>query len=149
MQHSCFLFGHADAPNEVRTLLIDAIQKMVNKGIKDFYVGYRGNFDVLAVQALQTVKGKEEDIHLYLVLSNHPWKKDRELPACFNSFYYPDLLSVPPALAIVKTNQHIVRQVGNIICYAKHPGNALKLLDLAERQQKKRKVCLVNLANKE
>lgn len=45
MLRSCFLFGHADAPQSILPILEQAIEHEISEGVSVFYVGYHGSFD--------------------------------------------------------------------------------------------------------
>ena len=54
---SCFLFGHSDCPQDILLQIITAVERQYTEhGIRQFYVGSRGNFDRLATTALRQIK---------------------------------------------------------------------------------------------
>ena len=54
---SCFLFGHRDAPSEIRTRMEEAVERHYQEyGIRQFYVGGYGAFDSMAASAVKDAK---------------------------------------------------------------------------------------------
>lgn len=140
---SCFLFGHADAPQSVLPDLIAAIEVEVSKGTKFFYVGYHGNFDRMAATALRQAKQAHSDITATLVLAYHPAEQPIEPPEGFDGTFYPPLGNTPRKYALMKANQYMVKNSDSIICYVNRFGNAKKLLEYAIKQKN---VSITNLA---
>lgn len=145
MQRSCFLFGHADAPQSILPMLIEAIESEVSKNVADFYVGYHGNFDRLAATALKQVKQRHRNITATLVLAYHPAEQPIEPPTGFDGTFYPPLENTPRRYAIVKANQYMIKFSDSIICYVKHCGNTKQLLNCAIQQND---LSIINLAMK-
>ena len=141
---SCFLFGHADAPQSILPDLIEAIENEVSKGTTVFYVGYHGNFDRMAATALRDIKKKHSEVTAVLVLSYHPSEQPIEAPYGFDGTFYPPLENTPRRYAIVRANQYMITVSSSLICYVRHFGNSRKLLEYAERQKD---ISIVNLSN--
>ena len=147
MYKSCFLFGHADAPQSILPLIEKAVEKHYSKfGVRYFYVGNRGNFDSIAAKAVRNVKHKYPDVHLYLVLAYHPTEREPDMWGGYDNSYYPPIEGTPRPYAIVKANQHMVDNIDSIICFVKHFGNTRNLLEYAQRRQKRGGVTIENLA---
>ena len=54
---SCFLFGHRDAPCEIRTSIEEAVERHYRQyGVNWFYVGRYGAFDSMAASAVKAAK---------------------------------------------------------------------------------------------
>lgn len=138
---SCFLFGHADAPESVFPDLVEAIEREAARGTDVFYVGYHGNFDRMAASALRQAKRKY-DITAMLVLAYHPAEYPVEKPEGFDGTFYPPLEGVPRKAALVRANRYMAASADVIICYVRHYGNSRTLLEYAER----RGVSIINLA---
>lgn len=138
---SCFLFGHADAPESVFPDLVKAIAYEAARGTDVFYVGYHGNFDRMAAAALRQAKRKY-DITAMLVLAYHPAEHPVETPEGFDGTFYPPLEGVPRKAALVRANRYMAASADSIICYVRHYGNSRTLLEYAQR----RGVSIVNLA---
>lgn len=70
---SCFMFGHADAPETIRPELERMIAyHYTNYGVRDFYVGSRGRFDRMAVTVENRVKENCSDLRIVRLLAYHP-----------------------------------------------------------------------------
>lgn len=132
---SCFLFGHADCPDQVLSRLEQALETAILTGVQNFYVGNRGAFDRLAATAVKRAKRKFPEIRLYLLLAYHPAERPRELPEGFDGSYYPLEKTPPRQFAIVRANEAMLRHTGSVICYVCHVGNTRKLLELAQKTQ--------------
>lgn len=85
---SCFLFGHADAPDTIMSKLDEAIENCYSSGITYFYVGNRGRFDSLAASAVKRAKLRHPEIKLYLLLAYHPGERAVNLTDGFDGSYY-------------------------------------------------------------
>lgn len=149
MSEPCFLFGHADCPDAILPRIEEAIESYYSKyGVNSFYIGNRGRFDCLAVAAAKRVKQRHTDIRLYLLLAYHPGERAVDLWDGFDGSYYPPLENVPRQYAIVQANRYMADTSDFIICYVNHIGNTRKLLEYAQRRQKKDGVTIENLAEK-
>ena len=143
----CFMFGHATTPYDVLVCIEAAAEKQYNEhNIKTFIVGNRGNFDSLAATAIKNLKKKYGDISLLLLLAYHPAERPVHLTEGFDNSYYPPLEGVPRQYAIVRANQFMVDTADSIICYVNRIGNTRKLLQQAERRQKKENILIENVA---
>lgn len=134
MQKSCFLFGHADAPQDIFPYLESAIEREVLSGTTSFYVGYHGSFDRIAAAALRAVKRRHSGILVMLVLAYHPAEANKETPPDFDGTFYPPLENVPRRFALVQGNQYMIKTVDSAICYVRRAGNAEKILAIAKRR---------------
>lgn len=132
---SCFMFGHADCPDDMLPKIEKAIVKCYSKGVNAFYVGSRGRFDGLAATAVKRVKQQHNDIRLYLLLAYHPGERPVDPWEGFDGSYYPPLENVPRPYAIVRGNQYMVDNSDYLICYVKHIGNTRNLLEYAQKRK--------------
>ena len=143
----CFMFGHATTPYDAISLIEAAAEKQYNEYyIRTFIVGNRGNFDSHAATAIKNLKKKYSDISLLLLLAYHPAERPVHLTEGFDNSYYPPLEGVPRQYAIVRANQFMVDTADSIICYVNRIGNTRKLLEQAERRQKKENILIENVA---
>lgn len=133
---SCFMFGHADAPDSIMPRLVEAIENCYSTGIRCFYVGNRGRFDSIAASAVKRAKLRHPDIRMYLLLAYHPGERPIDPWDGFDGSYYPPLENVPRPYAIVRGNQYMVDNSDYLICYVKHIGNTRNLLDYALKRKK-------------
>lgn len=126
---SCFLFGHSDCPQDILLQIIAAVERQyTQQGIRQFYVGSRGNFDRLATTALRQIKKQHPDMELYLLIAYHPGERKVILPEGFDGSFYPPIENVPKPYRIVRANQYMVDTVDAVICYVNHIGNTRELL---------------------
>jgi uncharacterized phage-like protein YoqJ len=143
----CFMFGHATTPYDAISLIEAAAEKQYNEqGIRTFIVGNRGNFDSYAATAIKRLKQKHDDITLLLLLAYHPAERPVHLTEGFDNSYYPPIENVPRQYAIVRANKYMVDTADSIICYVNRIGNTRKLLQQAERRQKKENILIENVA---
>ena len=134
---SCFMFGHADAPDSIMPRLDKAIEHCYSQyGITDYYIGNRGRFDSLAASAVKRAKQRHHDIRMYLLLAYHPGERPVDLWGGFDGSYYPPLEGTPKQYTIVKANRHMVNTADAMICYVCHVGNTRNLLEYAQRRKK-------------
>lgn len=147
---SCFLFGHADCPDDILLRIEAAIEKIyVQREVSVFYVGDRGRFDSLAATAVKRVKLRHPDIQLHLLLAYHPGERTVNLTDGFDGSYYPPLEGMPRQYAIVRANKFMIGCADAFICYVKHLGNTRKLLEYAQKRQKKEGVPIENVAEED
>lgn len=143
----CFMFGHATTPYDAIALIEAAAERQYQEqGIRTFIVGNRGSFDSYAATAIRHLKQKYDDITLLLLLAYHPADRPVYLAEGFDNSYYPPLENVPRQYAIVRANQYMVNAADSIICYVNHIGNTRKLLEQAQKRQKKEGIPIENVA---
>ena len=113
-----------------------------------FYVGGYGAFDRIAAAAVKQVKQRYPEITLMLVLPYHPAERPVETPYGFDGTYYPEgMETVPRKFAIVQANKRMVDNVDWLIAYVRHgASNSRKLLEYAQRREKKGLIHIINLA---
>ena len=143
---SCFLFGHADCPDQVLPRLEQSIETAISNGVTDFYIGNRGAFDRLATTAVKRAKKKFPEVRLFLLLAYHTAERPQELSEGFDGPYYPLEKTPPRRFAIVRANEAMLRQADYVICYVNHVGNTRKLLKLAYIRQKKLEITIQNIS---
>lgn len=145
---SCFLFGHSDCPQNVIPQIVASLEyHYTHYGVRQFYVGNRGNFDRLAAIALRQLKKQHPNAELYLLLAYHPGERKIILPEEFDGSFYPSIDFVPKPHRIVCANQYMVDTADSIICYVNHVGNSRELLCYAHRSLYEKRID--NIAAKE
>ena len=141
------MFGHATTPYDAISLIQAAAEKQYNEqSIRTFIVGNRGSFVSLAATAIKNLKKRHDDISLLLLLAHHPAERPVHLTEGFDNSYYPPLESVPRQYAIVRANKYMVDTADSIICYVNRIGNTRKLLEQAQKRQKKEGIPIENVA---
>lgn len=137
---SCFLIGHREVPDSLCPALERAIEQHITEyGVTAFTVGQYGGFDRLAAVVLRRAKERHPEVRLTLLLPYHPFDRPVKLPAGFDdSFYPPEMETVPKRLAIVRANRYMVDHSDFLIAYAWHPAsNARNLVEYAQAREKR------------
>ncbi len=137
MRKRCFLFGHRNTPASVLPKIEQTVERHYSEhGVREFVVGNRGNFDILAAQAVRTVKETHPDIRLTLLLAYPPASSSNAQWRGWDSLFYPDgLENIPPQYAIPTANRYMVEHTDFIICYVTHAGNTRTLLYTVHEEQ--------------
>lgn len=145
---SCFFIGHREADEKLLPFLTEAIRRLViEENVRYFYVGGYGGFDRIAGMAVKAVKRQHPDITLNLVLPYHPTERRIESPPGYDGTYYPQgMEGVPKQYAIVRANKLLVDNCDWLIAYVRHgASNSRKILEYAERREKKGLIQVLNL----
>ncbi len=135
---SCVFFGHRDMNVEQyrEKLLRIVIDLIENKGVTQFYSGFRGDFDEYCSALIYRLKGRYPQIINTMVLSYIPEKKF-ELPKYFDDSVYLLERNVPKRLAIIETNKCMVNLADYIVVgIITHFGGAYMACKYAEMQKK-------------
>ena len=146
---SCFFIGHREADERLLPTLQDAIERLITEeDVSYFYVGGYGGFDRVAGAAVKLAKKRYPYISLRLVLPYHPAERPVEAPAGYDGTYYPDgMEKVPRQYAIVRSNKILVDTSDWLIAYVRHgASNSRKLLEYAQRRERKGLIRVINLA---
>lgn len=146
MAKFCFMFGHRDAPCDLKAEVERVVERhYLEYGIRQFYVGGYGAFDRTAGSAVKEIKKRYADISLYLVLHYHPGERPVEMPDGFDGTFYPPLENVPRRFAIVRGNRYMIETSDSVICYVKYAGNTRALLEHARKREKAGELYVDNL----
>lgn len=143
---SCFFIGHRNAPETLRPLLDEAVERhIIEYGVSEFVTGHYGRFDYMAAGAVQRAKERYPNVMLTLLLPYYPFPYDT---SDYDRTYYPEgLENVPKPFAIVRANEHMIKTSEYLICYnAGLVGNTEKLVKKALRRQEKGEMHVENLA---
>ena len=147
---TCFFIGHRNAPIALQEELNRSVEKMVLEyGITDFVVGSHGNFDHMAIAAIQKMKLLHPERKAYLLIANHPFDRVPFLPEHFDSTFYPySLETSPKRFAIKKANQLMLMQSDCLIAYVNRSGgNSAEILKKARRLELEGQLRVFNLGN--
>ena len=146
---SCFLFGHRTVPENLTTVLAQAIERHITEyGVTTFYVGQYGAFDAAATAALVKAKKQHPEITALLLLPYHPAEQTVKAPLDFDGTYYPFLdEAVPRRLAITRANHLMVKSVEYLIVYVQHFGNSRNLLEYAQHRAAHGELHIENLVD--
>lgn len=150
MGQGCFFIGHRDSPSDIKTQLVEAINKhIIEYGVTEFYVGNHGSFDFMAASALGQVKQTHPQVCSYMVLAYHPSIRKPELPTGFDGFLFPEGQELcPPKYAIPTLNRLMIQQANYLITYIRRITNgSYKLMQYARNREKQGRLIITNLAN--
>ena len=130
--------GNRHAPADIKGQLAETVEKHITVyGVNTFTVGHYGAFDSMAIGVLQELKKRYPDIVLYL-LAPYALTQKRDVPENFNGSFYPEgLEKVPFRYAIVQANRYMVQNSDYLISYCRHIGNTRKIVEYAQRLEKK------------
>ena len=146
---TCFFIGHRDAPEDLRPLLSDAVERHIMQyGVTEFIVGHYGRFDAMASSAVRAAKQQYPEISLVLLLPYYPFPYETD--GFDATFYPPDMESVPKPFAIVRANEYVIRTADYLICYDRGQiGKPRDFVELARQRERKGLIHIENLAEKE
>lgn len=135
---TCFFMGNRHAPLSIKKQLAEVIEQHITEyGVTDFTVGRYGQFDALVGEVLSDAKKCYPNIKLYL-LNPYALNQQIETPLDFDGTLFPEgIEKVPKPFAIVQANRKMVENSDYLITYCKHVGNTLKIVEYAQRREKK------------
>ncbi len=148
---SCFFIGHRDTGDELRPLLVEAVERHISEhGVTDFFVGDHGRFDSMAAAAVAEAKARHPEVRLTLVLAYHPAERPVRAPNGFDAVYYPwESERIHKRYAIVKTNRHMVQTCDYLIANAWHHfGGTGQIIDHARKREMKGLIKVTNLSQR-
>lgn len=126
-------FDYLPYKDNLRKVLVDVIE---NYGVKKFYNGFRGNFDVICAEAVFELKTIYPDIKNIIVLS-YLNIKNLVLPKYFDESVYLLEKRVLPQYAISHTNREMVLRSDFVISGVfYHYGGAYTACDFVRRNKK-------------
>jgi len=146
-EKTCFFIGHRNAPETLRPLLCTAVERHITEfGVREFVIGHYGNFDAMALGAVRKAKEHHPEVTLTLLLPYYPFPGDT---SDFDRTYYPDGMElIPKPYAIIRANEHMIRNSGYLICYDRGEiGKTRDFVALARKQEKKGLIRIENLAD--
>ena len=132
----CTFFGHRDAPESVLPLLREVLQDLIeNQGVKQFYVGNQGNFDLMARSLLAEME-RTHGIRYEVVLAYLPMKEDGLLDDD-HTLLPEGIETVPQRFAIDRRNRWMLEHSDIVVAYVTRSfGGAAKFKQLAQRKKK-------------
>lgn len=148
---ACFFIGHRDAPETLRPLLDEAVERHITEyGVTDFVVGHYGRFDAMAAHAIREAKQRHPEVTLTLLIPYYPFQGLKELSQDYDAtFYPPDMETVPKPYAIVRANEYMIRASDYLICYDRGQiGKTRDFVELARQRERKGLIHIENLAEK-
>lgn len=138
METACTFFGHSDAPPMVIPLLQVAIRDLIeNRGVKVFYVGTHGAFDMAVRNTLRDLQEEYSEMRYHVVLSYIPTEQTLNTSAIENTLVPEGIELVPKRVAITWKNKWMLNRSQYVITYVVHSwGGAAQFKELAEKQKK-------------
>ena len=138
---TCFFIGHRDAPEDLRPLLSDAVERHIMQyGVTEFIVA-------MAASAVRAAKQLHPEISLVLLLPYYPFPYETD--GFDATFYPPDMESVPKPFAIVRANEYVIRTADYLICYDRGQiGKTRDFVELARQRERKGLIHIENLSEK-
>ena len=145
---ACFFIGHRDAPEELRPLLAEAVERHILQfGVTEFIVGHYGRFDAMAASAVRAAKRRYPETCLVLLIPYYPYPNDAK--GCDATFYPPGMEGVPKPFAIVRANEYMIRSADYLICYDRGQiGKTRDFVKLARQRERKGRMHIENLAER-
>ena len=137
--YTCFFIGHRDAPSTLQQKLDETVDYLWRWcGVTQFVVGHHGNFDNMAVSAVEKAKEVKPELYAYLLMETFMPRNRIYLPGNFDNFYVPGNLELRhPRYAIEKVNRAMLRECDYLVAYvSRDGGNAAKILRSAKHQEK-------------
>ena len=141
---SCAFFGHQNMRVEqYRDKLLHVILDLIeNKGVTQFYSGFRGDFDRYCSCLISELKESYPHIKNTMVFSYIPEVPNDpdyafKLPECFDDSIYLLERKAPKRFAIIETNKCLVEKVDFIVAgVMTHYGGAYMALEYAYKRKK-------------
>ncbi len=145
---TCFFIGHRDAPETLRPLLAEAVERHITLyGVAEFVVGHYGRFDAMAAGMVREAKKRHPEVTLVLLTPYYPCLHDTE--GYDITFYPPDMECVPNPFAIIRANEYVIRTADYLICYDRGEiGKTRDFVELARKQEKRGMIHIENLADR-
>lgn len=141
---SCAFFGHRNMNMErYKDILYKVVVDLIeDKGVKQFYSGYRGDFDIYCSNLIYELKEFYPQLRNTMVFSYIPKVlKEQDcaylIPKCFDDSVYLLERNVPQRLAIIETNKCLVNKVDYIVAgVIIHGGGAYAACEYAYKRKK-------------
>ena len=148
---TCFFIGHRDAPESLRPLLSEAVERHITQyGVSEYIVGHYGRFDAMAAQAVREAKRRHPEVTLTLLIPYYPFRWLPQLAKNYDAtFYPPGLETVPKPFAIVRANEYVIQTCDYLICYDRGQiGKTRDYVALARKREQKGLIRIENLAER-
>lgn len=128
-------FGHGDAPDSVKNVLIDILIDLIdNRGATHFYVGNHGNFDRYVASVLEKIKQIYPNIECNIVLAYLPLHNNEYR---INTVFPEGIETIPKKFAINFRNKWMIEQSDTIVAYVTHSfGGAARFVEMARKKKK-------------
>lgn len=114
----CTFFGHHDAPSSIRGALIEEIENLIGEGVREFYVGNNGEFDLMVQLALDEISRKSQGIRYSIILSRIDESSIAGLQ--WATLFPEGLERAIPKFAISKRNEWLLKNAQIVVTYMRH-----------------------------
>ncbi len=119
----------------IKYTLYNKLEELIILGANRFFLGGYGNFDTLAAESVNKLKGKYSFIESVLIIPYLDRSYDTHL---YDYTLYPPIENTPKKFAIMKRNAWMVENCDIVVSYVRHSsGGAEKTLSLAEKRGKR------------
>lgn len=129
--------GHArlDDRAAVAAWLQKTVEGLIGEGAGTFYLGGRGEFDLLAARTVRAQQKEHPDVRSILVQASPSEAVDAAL---YDGALYPELERVPPRYCLVARNRWMVDASQAVVACVRHDwGGAASTLAYARRRKKR------------
>ena len=129
--------GHRDMLQQegVRSWLVGCVEKLIQEGASDFYLGGYGAYDRMAAGVVWKMKERYPQIRSTLVMPYLDWTPDISQ---YDVTIYPPLELVPRRFAISRRNRWLMDRADIVVAYVTHDwGGAAATLAYARRKKKR------------
>lgn len=129
--------GHAqlDDSRRVSSWLNEVLERLMSEGADTFYLGGRGEFDMLAARSVCALRQAHPAIRVILVQAYLSETADSQI---YDGALYPDLENTPPRYSIVRRNRWMVDASDVVVACVTHEwGGAAGTRDYARRRGKR------------
>lgn len=129
---NCVFFGHRDAPDAIKVSLQSTLERLIDEGVNEFFVGNNGRFDLL-VQTILEELCKKSSARYSIILS---YINEHALNGKQENTIFPEGQELAPRhLAIVKRNEWLLKKADIIVSYVTHNAScSYKLLEKARKK---------------
>ena len=138
MGKTCAFLGNAnilDVKGTADKIRQSAVDLITQKQVDTFFVGTKGEFEILAHKIIEQVKCDYPEIKIMLVIAYA-----QDLEKCsynFDDFYYPPKSELGyKRWGIAKRNEWIIEQTDYIIACNQYQGRAYNYCEKAQRKGK-------------
>lgn len=145
----CCGFGHREIFSDIKDQLYDVVVRLIKDiGVKKFYVGDNGEFDILFASAVRSAKKHYDNIKLYLVKPYITAELNRNKEyyiSMYDDIIIPqELMGCHPKSAIVYRNRWMVDKSDYVIAFVPRGfGGAYTAVNYAKKNNK----CIVHIDN--
>ena len=132
-------FGHADTPYAIEPQLENVLRDLIeHHNATQFYVGDKGNFDLMVRKQLRLLSQEYPHVRYAVVLAYLPGKKQEFDYEDRSDTIFPEgFENVHPRYAISYRNRWMVEQADAVVTYVtKSFGGAAQFVALAQRKSK-------------